>query len=126
MMSFEDWAVKAEKQIASGNTPNLFRWIFIQVDSLVEGKPIGEFDITELQAAGLEGWDVVAVIPKTVGLGLTNSTNAGTTSWGAGLGGNVLGAYLILSKEIFDLTSENNVADTKRVVSSLLAKGKQL
>lgn len=124
-MSFEEWAAKAEKQISSGNNPNLFRWIYIQVDSVVEGDTVGEFDITELQAAGLEGWDVVAVIPKTIGVGLTNISTAGN-SWGAGMGGNVLGVYLILSKELYDLKSERNVSDAQRVVSSLLARGIQI
>jgi hypothetical protein len=124
-MSFEEWAAKAEKQIASGNNPNLFRWIYIQVDSVVEGDTVGEFDITELQAAGLEGWDVVAVIPKTVGVGLTNISTSGN-SWGAGMGGNVMGVYLVLSKELYDLKSERNVSDAQRVVSSLLARGIQI
>jgi hypothetical protein len=124
-MSFEAWATKAEKQIASGNNPNLFRWIYIQVDSVVEGDTVGEFDITELQAAGLEGWDVVAVIPKTVGVGLTQISTSGN-SWGAGMGGNVMGVYLVLSQELYDLKSERNVADAQRVVSSLLAKGMQI
>lgn len=121
-MSFENWAAKAEAQIASGNNPNLFRWIYVQVDSVVEDDTIGQFDITELQAAGLEGWDVVAVIPKTLGVGLTNISTSGN-SWGAGMGGNVLGVYIVLSKELYDLKSERNVADAQRVVSSLLAKG---
>lgn len=121
-MNFEQWAEKATNQIKSGNNPNLFRWIYVQVDSLVTDNPIGTFDITELQAAGLEGWDVVAVIPKTLGVGLTNISTSGN-SWGAGVGGNVMGVYIILSKELYDLDSERNVADAKRVVSSLIAKG---
>lgn len=121
-MSFDAWAAKAKKQIASGNNPNLFRWIYIQVDSEVEGDVIGQFDITELQVAGLEGWDVVAVLPRTLGVGLKNISTNGN-SWGAGIGGNVMGVYVILSKELYDLESERNVADAQRVVASLLAKG---
>lgn len=124
-MNFEQWTEKATNQIKSGNNPNLFRWIYIQVDSLVTDDPIGTFDITELQAAGLEGWDVVAVIPKTLGIGLTNISTAGN-SWGAGIGGNVMGVYIILSKELYNLDSERNVADARRVVSSLIAKGVDL
>lgn len=124
-MTFEAWSQKAKAQIASGNNPNLFRWIYIEVDSEVEGDVIGTFDITELQAAGLEGWDVVAVLPKTLGIGLKNISTNGN-SWGAGIGGNVMGVYVILSKELYDLDSERNVSDAKRVVSSLIAKGLEL
>lgn len=124
-MTFETWSQKAKAQIASGNNPNLFRWIYIEVDSEVEGDVIGTFDITELQAAGLEGWDVVAVLPKTLGIGLKNISTNGN-SWGAGIGGNVMGVYVILSKELYDLDSERNVSDAKRVVSSLIAKGLEL
>lgn len=124
-MSFEAWAAKAAKQIASGNNPNLFRWIYIQIDSEVEGDAIGQFDITELQAAGLEGWDVVAVLPRTLGIGLKNIATNGN-SWGAGIGGNVMGVYVILSKELYDLESERNISDAQRVVASLLAKGMEV
>lgn len=121
-MSFEQWVEKAQLQMKSGNNPNLFRWIYLQVDSEVEGDTLGQFDITELQAAGLDGWDVVAVIPRTLGLGLKNISTSGN-SWGAGVGGNVMGVYIILSKELYDLESERNVVDAQRLVSSLLAKG---
>lgn len=120
-MSFEKWLVKAEKQVASGNNPNLYRWIYIGVDSVMGDEVLGTFDLTDLQDAGLDGWDVVAVIPKTIGITLTNMSTQGNT-WGGGLGGNVAGVYVILSKEVFDLKNEKTLEDAKRVVNSLLAK----
>jgi len=120
-MSFENWMVKAGKQMASGNNPNLFRWIYIEVDSVMGDEVLGTFDLTDLQDAGLDGWDVVAVIPKTIGITLTNLSTQGNT-WGGGVGGNVAGVYVILSKEVFDLKDERTVEDARRVVNSLLAK----
>lgn len=101
---------KAEKLIAGGNQPNLFRWLYVQVDSLIDNDAFDSFDISDLQASGLDGWDVVAVIPKTFGERLTNLSTSGNT-WGGGLGGIVLGAYLILKKTVSDLKDPQTQMD---------------
>jgi hypothetical protein len=124
-MSFESWLERAQAQISTGNNPNLFRWIYIEVDSVVTDDVVGNFDIADLQEAGLEGWDVVAVIPKTLGIGLTNTSTGSTfgTTWGGGVGGNILGVYLILSKEVYDLKTQKTLDDARRIVTSLEARG---
>jgi hypothetical protein len=46
------------------------------------------------------------VIPRTIGIGLTNvsyGTSGGGETWGAGIGGNVAGAYVLLAKEVDSL-----------------------
>jgi hypothetical protein len=54
--------------------------------------------------AGMDGWNVIGVVPRTTGIGLSNSSIGSTmgTSWGAGLGGNVIGVYLLLNREVTD------------------------
>ena len=52
---------------------------------------------------------MVAAIPKTLGLGLSNSSFGSTfgTTWGGGMGGNVLGVYLLLSLTVTSATLED-------------------
>lgn len=69
-----------------------------------------DFSIGSLRVMGLEGWDVVAIIPRTIGIALTN-TSFGSSSgetWGAGVGGNVAGVHVIIKKEV---SAQNNVSD---------------
>lgn len=123
--SFSSWIEKAQAQIDSGNFPNLYRWIYLQVDSEIDEDVVGEFDIAELQLAGLEGWDIVAVIPKTVGVALKNYSTGSTvgSSWGGGMGGNVVGVYLLLRKEVTDANDPQTQSDAKRIISSLESRG---
>jgi hypothetical protein len=62
--------------------------------------------MSALQSAGLAGWQVLSVIPRTIGIGLTNvsyGSGGGGETWGAGMGGNVAGVYVLLGKEIDSL-----------------------
>jgi hypothetical protein len=125
LKNFEEWADKAQAQVASGNNPNLYRWLYVQIDSVIDKDSLGEFDITDLQIAGLDGWDIVGVLPKTFGERLTNLSTHGNT-WGAASGGHVLGVYLILSKEVKDLNDPLTRGDANRIVTSLIGKGIEL
>lgn len=128
MSSYDDWQQRALERIASGNNPNLFQWMYIQVDSVVDESTVGEFDITDLQVAGLDGWDIVAVIPKTLGMALKNYSSGSTfgESWGGGMGGNILGVYVILSKEVKDLDDPLTQRESERIVQSLINRGVEL
>ena len=81
---------------------------YLPVDSVLNDETIGdEFDITVIRALGLDGWEVVQVVPRTLGVGLTNASLGSTMgeTWGAGVGGNVLGVHVLLKKEL-DFTNE--------------------
>jgi hypothetical protein len=73
------------------------------VDSVLLDLPLShQFTIEPLFSLGLRGWELVAVVPKTIGIVLKNTSygaSAGTT-WGAGVGGNVTGAHFILRKSL--------------------------
>lgn len=125
MTSFESWLDTAKNRIASGNNPNLFQWMYVQVDSVVDETTVGQFDITDLQVAGLDGWDIVAVIPKTLGTALTNLSTHGNT-WGGGMGGNVLGVYVLLSKEVTNIDDPLTRKESERIVQSLINRGVNL
>ena len=84
--------------LEEGRTAYLYRATYVPVDSIVDSEVTGTFDIADLRVLGMSGWEIVAVIPKTIGVGLTNKSYGSTSgeTWGAGLGGNVLGAYVLL------------------------------
>jgi hypothetical protein len=88
--------------IEAGKPLYHYRWIYIEIDSEINGDAVGSFNFDAIQDAGLEGWKVLSVLPRTVGIGLKN-TSLGSTmgeSWGGGIGGVVAGAYVILGREV--------------------------
>ena len=100
-----------KQKIASGEKVVLYESVYLPVDSKVADEIITEnFSISSLRKLGFDGWDIVAVVPRTLGVALTNvsyGASAGRT-WGAGLGGNVVGVHIVVKKEI---SSQNNVSD---------------
>jgi hypothetical protein len=103
-----DWRSFAKGQLASGQGLQMYSSIYVEVDSLSDGNQLGIFSLAPLQAAGLQGWKVIAVVPRTAGIGLVNKETQGfntSTVWGGGMGGNVLGVYLILEKPITALNT---------------------
>ncbi len=98
-------------RIENGERIILYESVYLPVDSLIANEAMSEeFSISVLRQLGLDGWDVVAVIPRTIGVALTN-TSFGSTSgetWGAGMGGNVAGVHLLLKREV---SSQNNASD---------------
>jgi hypothetical protein len=91
------------EQIAKGQRTYLYNRVYLPVDSIVLEKPLNsDFNIDRLQELGIQGWEIVSVIPRTIGVALTNTLVGSTTgqTWGAGIGGNVIGAYILLKREI--------------------------
>ncbi len=88
--------------IEAGKPLYHYRWIYIEIDSEINGNSVGNFNFDEIQDAGLEGWKVLSVLPRTVGVGLKNTSMGSTMgeSWGGGVGGIVAGAYVILGREV--------------------------
>jgi hypothetical protein len=88
--------------IEAGKPLYHYRWIYIEIDSEINGNSVGSFNFDEIQDAGLEGWKVLSVLPRTVGVGLKNTSMGSTMgeSWGGGVGGIVAGAYVILGREV--------------------------
>jgi hypothetical protein len=92
-----------QQKIESGEKGFIYESIYLPVDSTVMKETITEeFSIGPLRRLGFEGWDIVAVIPKTLGVALTNSAWGSTSgdTWGAGLGGNVVGVHIVIKKEL--------------------------
>jgi hypothetical protein len=81
-----------------------FDCIYVPVDSVVDGEQLAPFfDISELQDRGIGGWDIAGVIPRTLGVSLKNETigdiTGYATSYGGGIGGNVVGVHILLRRQ---------------------------
>ncbi len=98
------------EQAKSGAGVFLHESIYLPVDSVVAEQRLAQgFDINQLRSLGWEGWRIVGIIPKTVGISLKNTSfglETGTI-WGAGLGGNVAGAYVLLELEVNSSRAES-------------------
>jgi hypothetical protein len=88
--------------IEAGKTLYHYRWLYLEIDSEINGDPVGSFNFDAIQDAGIEGWKVLGILPRTVGVGLKNTSTGSTfgQSWGGGIGGIVAGAYIILGREV--------------------------
>lgn len=123
--SFNEWETKARARVALGERPQLFTWLYQPVDSIVENYKTEPFGLLDLQEFGLDGWRIAGIVPRTAGIGLKNSSMGSTvgTSWGGGLGGNVIGVYFILQKEIIDLDNPSDREAAKNLYTHLFTKG---
>lgn len=85
--------------VDQGVTPFLYSMLFIGAQSTMNGEKIGSVpDLTEMQRYGWLGWEAVGTVPSTYGEALKNvsyGASSGTT-WGAGIGGIVVGAYVLM------------------------------
>jgi len=98
------------EQAKSGTSLYLHESVYLPVDSVITEQQLAEsFDVGPLRNLGWEGWRIVGVIPKTIGVGLTNKSIGSSygETWGAGLGGNVAGAYVLLELEVNSLRAES-------------------
>ena len=94
--------------IGSGLPAYLYHSVYLEVDSEVDDEPIGTWDLDDLTIYGLDGWQVIGVIPRTIGTALRNLAIGGTfgKTWGAGMGGNLVGAYVLIQLAITPENSE--------------------
>jgi hypothetical protein len=91
------------QRIQRGRAVFLYDSIYIPVDSTILNESLVRvFDITYLRKLGIEGWEVVQSVPRTIGIVMKNISVGSTmgTTWGGGSGGNVAGVHLIIKKEI--------------------------
>lgn len=89
-----DWL---KQWFSAGNPVVLHENVYIPVDSTVDKQQVcDQIDFSEVRAMGLLGWRIVGIVPRTLGVALSNS-GPGGVSWGAGIGGNVVGVYVLLS-----------------------------
>lgn len=92
----------------------LYRTIQLGVDSRMTGlDSIKDFTIGPVQIAGLNGWRITGVVPKTLG----TVKNYGLNDF-AGMGGNVIAVYVMMELEI----NERNAAQLRGEIYNFLKK----
>ena len=98
-----------EATVASGRGACLIESIYVAVDSVVNDESVVDaFDLEPARRYAAQGWELCGVVPRTVGIGLKNvsvGSSMGKT-WGAGLGGNVVGVHLIFRYAVDSTTLE--------------------
>lgn len=107
--------------VDQGVEPCLYDIIVISTQSTRNDQRIGSPpDLTEVRQYGWAGWEAIATIPSTYGEGLKNTSygaQSGTT-WGAGIGGLVVGAYILMR-----FTITKGILESRRdYIVGLLAK----
>ncbi len=116
----EDWArdqaAALEQRVGLGGRSTLLATVYAPVDSIVNDEIMSpEFFVGEVRDYLLEGWTIAGTVPKTLGIGLTNisiGTSSGQT-WGAGLGGNVIGVHVLLAYEV----TRENIDASRGIIS---------
>lgn len=123
----EVWVEKANASLKAGETIFLYQTVFVSVDSSTDSDGVlANFNLMGLQARGLAGWKVESIIPKTYGSALQNTqtTQYGTTTlYAGGMGGNVIGAYVVLSKEVTTLDRNQLGTYTINIARELIEEG---
>lgn len=107
--------------VDQGAEPCLYDIIVISTQSSMNKNRIGQApNLDEIRQYGLAGWEAIATIPSTYGEALTNTSygsQSGTT-WGAGVGGLVIGAYILMR-----FTITKGILESRRTyIESLMAK----
>ena len=120
-----DWESRAREKLANGEKIMIYRYSYITVDSTVNNQSINDWNFYPLMKAGLDGWQILGVVPKTSGIGLTNSQTVGYSTsqvWGGGMGGNVSAVYILLGREVKSLTYPDNI-EARKQAEELLRQG---
>lgn len=103
------------ERLEGGRPAFLYEKVFLPVDSEILDKQFtGEFDVGIIRRLGLLGWEVIQAVPKTKGIGLENvgtQTTIFGSMWAGGVGGNVMGVYIILKKPLSAVDITDDPAD---------------
>jgi hypothetical protein len=105
-------------RIKSGKRLFLYQSVYVPVDSEINGESTAPaFDIGQVESYGQLGWDVVACVPKTMGIALYNrSLGTDLQTFGAGIGGNVVGVHFVLRKELKEPLTDDDIDELKSSV----------
>ena len=88
----------------------LFQRIYCPVNSRVHDEDLADdFQLGAVEKLGADGWQIVGIVPRTIGIGLKNRrfyffgikfVEQIGAIWGGGIGGNVAGVYVLLQLNV--------------------------
>lgn len=94
---------RISREVRGGRTVFLYRSFYMSVDSELDSDnkklQLSPYDDSLVSQAGLFGWRIVGVVPRTSGSTLMNYEGFGKT-WAGGIGGNVVGSYIMMEYEL--------------------------
>lgn len=107
------------KEVRSGKTIYLYNSFYMSVDSELDSDSkkitLNPYDDSQVRQAGLFGWRIVGVVPRTSGNALMNYEGFGK-AWAGGIGGNVVGSYIMMEYELNKENLESSVEIIKETV----------
>lgn len=116
---------KIKSRLKQGNPVYLHNSFYVTIDSEVEAgggvTQFNPFDDSRVIQAGLDGWRIVGVAPRTKGSALQNYEGF-AKAWAGGIGGNVVGVYVMMEYEL----TEANLQDSMSIVEHVLTTAYKL
>lgn len=115
---------RVQSELTAGRTLYLYRSFYVSIDSSVDfgGKQheLNPYSDAAVLQAGLYGWKVVGVMPRTSGNALQNYEGF-SKAWAGGIGGNMVGSYVLMelpvTKDNFEYTKPYIIENIKACVS---------
>lgn len=109
------------RTLEQGRTPYLYSMVSVSVPySLLEQEGGAIPDLHDISALGRDGWEIVATLPQTAGIGLTNVyQRGGGKTWAGGIGGIVTGVFLLIRLPITTAT----LSDESEMLRAALRAG---
>lgn len=91
-----------------GLTPSLIQYRTMSTSYSIQGQPGGEAPKLSALLAELSlGWEIIATLPHTEGVALTNRTGNGNTIYAGGIGGIVTAVYVVLRLAVTPMLLEH-------------------
>lgn len=109
--SMDEAKTRILERLNNGELVFLHDTVYLEVDSYISERQLGEFSFGTVRNMGLAGWDIVGIVPRTVGFELLNRDDDGGTAFAGGLGGNIVGAHVLLKKEIKGPLTQQQISE---------------
>jgi hypothetical protein len=107
--------------------PYLHSTLYLTTDFILNEKPSGSPpDLHDLDTLGRDGWEIIATVPQTMGMGLTNVYKSGGQNWGGGIGGIVTGMYAIARLPVTEATLQHREATIREVLRNRYEDGRSM
>lgn len=92
--------------LSQGRVPYLYSMLGVSVPYRLLEQDGGSLpDLHDLSTLGRDGWEIVATLPQTAGIGLSNVyKQSGGQTWAGGIGGIVTGVFLVMRLPITSQT----------------------